>query len=103
MMLAMGVHPGVVSATSGAMIMFTSFATTTTFSIFGLMLPDFAIAGFVIGFCASFVGGSIMRRARKATSAAGRTFDRYSYTAFATGGVVLVSAFLMTVQVSLSC
>lgn len=101
-MLAMGVHPGVVSATSSAMILFTSFASTTSFFVFGLILPDFAIVGFIVGFVASFIGQLMMRQARQAKSASGRTFERNSYTAFAIGGVVLISALLMTIEVSLS-
>jgi hypothetical protein len=99
-MLAMGGHPGVVSATSAAMILFTTFASSTSFLIFGSILPDFALVGFVIGFCSSFIGNTLMGKARKARSAAGREFDRYSFSLFAIGGVVLVSALLMTIQVS---
>jgi hypothetical protein len=99
-MLAMGVHPGVVSATSSAMILFTSFASTTSFFVFGLILPDFALVGFCIGFVASFIGNNLMRQARQARSATGRNFERNSYIAFAIGGVVLISALLMTIQVS---
>lgn len=98
-MLAMGAHPGVVSATSSAMIVFTTFASTTSFSIFGLVLPDFAMAGFIVGFSSSYIGNKLMRQARQARSATGRNFERNSYTAFAIGGVVLVSALLMTIQV----
>jgi hypothetical protein len=97
-MLAMGVHPGVVSATSSAMIFFTSLASTTSFFVFGLILKDFAIFAFFVGFVATFIGQLIMRYARQAKSASGRTFERNSFTAFAIGGVVLVSALLMTIE-----
>ena len=100
MMLAMGVHPAVVSATSSAMILFTSLAATTSFFVFGLLLFDFAIVGFVVGFIAASLGQIIMRQARQARSASGRDFERNSYTAFAIGGVILVSALLMTIEVS---
>jgi hypothetical protein len=100
-MLAMGGHPGVVGATSAAMILFTTFASTTSFSIFGLILPDFAAVAFLVGFVSSYIGNTLMRQARKARSAAGKDFDRYSFSLFAIGGVVLVSALLMTIQVSI--
>lgn len=80
------------------MILFTSFASTTSFVVFGLLLPDFALVGFSIGFFAALLGQSLMRQARQATSASGRNFERNSYIAFVIGGVVLISALLMTVQ-----
>lgn len=97
-MLAMGVHPAVVSATSSAMIMFTSLGSTSSYLVFGLILEDFAIAGFCIGFFAAITGHSVMRQARQATSPSGRTFERNSFLTFAVGGVVLISALLMTIQ-----
>ena len=39
-----------------------------------------------------------MRRVRQARSASGRRFERNSYIAFVIGGVVLVSALLMTIE-----
>jgi uncharacterized membrane protein YfcA len=42
-MLAMGVHPAVVSATSSAMILFTNFASSTIYLVYQLMLVDFAL------------------------------------------------------------
>merc|ERR1712216_277325 len=54
LMLAMGVHPAVASATSACMILFTSFTATTTFSVYGLMVTDYAIVGAILGFCATF-------------------------------------------------
>jgi uncharacterized membrane protein YfcA len=97
-MLAMGVHPSVVSATSSVMILFTSLASTSSYLVFGLVLKDFAIAGFCIGFTAAVTGQSVMKQARQATSASGRHFERNSFLAFAIGGVVLLSALLMTIQ-----
>lgn len=101
-MFAMGVHPAVVAATSSAMILFTSLASTTSFFVFGLILPDFAIMGFVVGFVSAFLGASLMRQARQARSASGRDFERNSFTAFALGAVILISALLMTIEVNLS-
>lgn len=97
-MLAMGVHPGVVTATSSAMMLFSSFASTSSYMVFGLILKDFSAVGFCVGFVAAIVGQKLMRQARMARSASGRHFERNSYIAFATGGVVLISALLMTIQ-----
>lgn len=101
-MLAMGVHPGVVSATSSAMILFTSIASSTSFFVFGLILVDFAVVGFLVGFFAASLGQILMKQARQARSASGRDFERNSFTAFAIGGVILISALLMSIEVSFS-
>lgn len=98
LMLAMGVHPAVVSATSSAMILFTSFASASSYLVFGLILYDYAIVCFVVGFFASLFGNKVMRQARQAKSANGRNFERNSYIAFCIGGVILVSALLMTID-----
>jgi uncharacterized membrane protein YfcA len=97
-MLAMGVHPSVVSATSSAMIFFTSFSSCTSYIVFGLLLEDYAAAGFTVGFFAAMLGQKLMKQARQAKSASGRDFERNSYIAFVIGGVVMVSAVLMTIQ-----
>lgn len=81
-----------------AMILFTSFASTSTYYVFGLILKDFAIMGFCVGFFSSLLGQLLMAQARQARSASGRHFERNSYIAFVIGGVVLVSALLMTLQ-----
>lgn len=91
LMLAMGVHPAVASATSACMILFTSFTATTTFSVYGLMVPDYAIVGAVLGFCATFLGQTIMSRILAKSK-------RNSYIAFSIGFVVLLSAVLMTLE-----
>lgn len=80
------------------MILFTSFASSTSFVVFGLLLPDFGVVGFCIGFFAAITGQTIMRQARQATSASGRNFERNSYIAFVIGTVVLISALLMTME-----
>mmetsp|Transcript_11728 Transcript_11728/g.32345 ORF Transcript_11728/g.32345 Transcript_11728/m.32345 type:complete len:112 (+) Transcript_11728:367-702(+) len=90
-MLAMGVHPAVSSASSACMILFTSFTATTSFIVFGLLIPDYAAICFTIGVIATFFGqiglGYLMRRSK-----------RNSYIAFSIGGVVFLSAILMTIQ-----
>jgi len=95
LMLAMNVHPAVASASSACMILFTSFTATTSFVVFGLLVPDYAVICLLIGFFATLAGqiglGYIMKKAQ-----------RNSYIAFSIGGVVLLSAFLMTIQSLLS-
>lgn len=49
LMLFMGVHPLVASATCAVMIMFTSVAATTMFIAFGTLIWDYGIFLFVIG------------------------------------------------------
>ena len=91
LMLTMGVHPAVSSASSACMILFTSFTATTSFVVFGLLLWDYATVCLFIGFCATFVGqlglSYLMKR-----------YQRNSYIVFSIGSVVLLSALLMTIQ-----
>ena len=91
LMLAMGIHPAVASATSACMILFTSFTATTTFCVYGLMVPDYAIAGAILGFGATHVGQSVMTRILSKS-------NRNSYIAFSIGFVVLLSAILMAAE-----
>ena len=49
LMLYMGVHPLVASATCAVMIMFTSVAATTMFIAFGTLIWDYGIFLFIIG------------------------------------------------------
>jgi len=95
LMLAMGVHPKVSSASSACMILFTSFTATTSFVVFGLLDMEYAPVCLGLGFAATLVGQVglfyLMER-----------FQRNSYIAFSIGAVVALSAFLMTVQSLLS-
>mmetsp|Transcript_60 Transcript_60/g.118 ORF Transcript_60/g.118 Transcript_60/m.118 type:complete len:577 (-) Transcript_60:10-1740(-) len=91
LMIAMGLHPAVASATSACMILFTSFTATTTFTVYGLMVPDYAIAGGILGFSATFLGQTIMSRILAKSK-------RNSYIAFCIGFVVLLSAVLMALE-----
>ncbi|KAI2502955.1 sulfite exporter TauE/SafE [Fragilaria crotonensis] len=91
LMLAMGVHPAVVSATSATMILFTSSTSTTSYIVFGLLRMDYGIVCLSVGFLATYAGqiclAAVMKR-----------FKRNSLIAFSIGFVVLASAVLMTVQ-----
>jgi len=95
LMLAMGVHPAVSSATSACMILFTSFTATTSFVVFGLLVMDYAVACFIIGFVATWVGQVALNVIMKKN-------ERNSYIAFSIGGVVALSSVLMTIQSVLS-
>jgi uncharacterized membrane protein YfcA len=91
LMLAMGVHPKVSSASSACMILFTSFTATTSFVVFGLLDMDYAIICMTLGFVATLVGQiGLFYLMEK--------FQRNSYIAFSIGGIVLLSAVLMTIQ-----
>ena len=83
------------SASSACMILFTSFTAATSFFVFGLLDEQYAPVCFVIGFVATYFGqiglSILMKRAQ-----------RNSYIAFSIGGVVFLSAVLMTVQSLLS-
>jgi len=91
LMLAMGVHPKVSSASSACMILFTSFTATTSFMVFGLLIQDYAIVCLIVGFIATYLGQIILYYFMN-------KYQRNSYIAFSIGGVVLLSAFLMTIQ-----
>lgn len=91
LMLAMGVHPKVSSASSACMILFTSFTATTSFVVFGLLIHDYALICLFIGFVATYFGQIALYYLMS-------KYERNSYIAFSIGGVVLLSAFLMTIQ-----
>lgn len=95
LMLAMGVHPKVSSASSACMILFTSFTATTSFVVFGLLDMEYAAICLTLGFVATLVGQiGLFYLMQK--------YQRNSYIAFSIGGIVLLSAFLMTIQSLLS-
>ena len=96
LMLAMGVHPAVVSATASSVVFFTAALSTSSFAVFDLILWDYASVCVCIGFFASLVGQSIMKRARQ--SATADNFERNSFIAYCIGGVIMLSALLMTMQ-----
>ena len=88
----MGVHPAVASATSACMILFTSFTATTTFSVYGLMVRDYAVASALVGFLATLTGQVIMQRLLAKS-------NRNSYIAFSIGaGGAALSALLMALE-----
>jgi uncharacterized membrane protein YfcA len=95
LMLAIGVHPAVASATTASMILFTSFTATTSYVVFGLLVPDYAVLCLAVGFFSTFAGQMCFEHVMKKS-------QRNSYVAFSIGVVVLLSAVLMTIQSLLS-
>ena len=95
LMLAMGVQPKVSSASSACMILFTLFTATTLCAVFGLLDYEYAAVCLTLGFAATIVGQiGLFYLMEK--------FQRNLYIAFSIGGIVALSAFLMTVQSLLS-
>jgi uncharacterized membrane protein YfcA len=78
------------------MILFTSFTATTSYMVFGLLVPDYALACLLLGFVATFAGQLGIQAVME------RTGNRYSYIAYSVAIVVLLSACLMTIQSLLS-
>jgi uncharacterized membrane protein YfcA len=97
LMLTMGVHPAICTATSSTMVFFTALLMTSSFAIFNLILWDYAAVCFVIGFFASLMGQGIMQIARQ-TSTGATNFERNSIIAYCIGGVIMLCALLMTLQ-----
>lgn len=97
-LLSMGVHPTVVAATSSTMVFFTASLSTSSFAVFNLILWDYALVCIFIGFLASLFGQGLMSTAKRQSKTAGANFERNSFIAYCIGGVVLLSALLMTIQ-----
>jgi uncharacterized membrane protein YfcA len=91
LMIAMDVNPRVASASSAGMILFTTFTATSSYAVFGLLLPDYALVCFSIGFVATLIGNTGMSIILKKQK-------RMSYVAFCIGGVVLISVITMTIE-----
>jgi len=97
LMLAMGVHPAVCTATSSAMVFFTTLLSSSSFAVFNLIIWDYAVVCVVIGFIGSLIGMGIMQRARQ-TATFAANFERNSFIAYCTGCVIMLCALLMTLQ-----
>ncbi|KAL3914869.1 MAG: hypothetical protein SGILL_005912 [Bacillariaceae sp.] len=97
LMLAMGVHPAICTATSSTMVFFTVLLSASSFAVFNLILWDYAIVCFWIGFIGSLIGQGIMQKARQ-TSTGSANFERNSFIAYCTGCVIMLNALLMTLQ-----
>ncbi|KAG7337226.1 sulfite exporter TauE/SafE [Nitzschia inconspicua] len=97
LMLAMGVHPAICTATSSTMVFFTALLSASSFAVFNLILWDYAIVCFFIGFIGCLIGQGIMQKARQ-TSTGSANFERNSFIAYCTGSVIMLCALLMTLQ-----
>lgn len=92
LMLALGVHPQVSSATSACMILFTTGTSTLEYLIFGYLKYDYATFCLLIGFFSTLAGQTVM------TVLMERSGQRNSYIAFSIGLVVAISAIAMGIQ-----
>ena len=92
LMLAIGVHPQVASATSACMVLFTSATSTLSFIIFGYLRSDYAAFCLVLGFFSTLLGQTAMSFLLSWSG------GRNSYIAFCVGGVVGISAVAMCVE-----
>lgn len=92
LMLSLGVHPAVASATSACMILFTSSTATVSYAVFGNLIYDYALAGAGLGFVATAAGQTLMRMLLE------RFHQRHSYIAYSIGFVVALSAVCMTIE-----
>ena len=97
LMLAMGVHPAICIATSSTMVFFTTLLTSSSFAVFNLIMWDYAVVCFVLGFIGSLIGMGIIQRARQTPTGAAN-FERNSFIAYCTGSVIMLCALLMTLQ-----
>lgn len=91
LMLYMGVHPQVASATCAVMIMFTSLAGTTMYIAFGTLLWDYGWFFFVLGLVATCVG-------QFGVSYLVNKYRRVSLVSLSIGAVVALSTILMAIQ-----
>eukprot|EP01031_Cornospumella_fuschlensis_P035721 gene35721-43322_t len=91
LMLQMGVHPLVASATCAVMIMFTSVAATTMFVAFGTLTWDYAWFFFILGLAATVVG-------QFGVSYLVVRYRRVSLVSLSIGAVVAISTVLMALQ-----
>jgi uncharacterized membrane protein YfcA len=95
LMLEMGVHPMVASATVAVMIMMTSVAATTSFIAFGSLTYDYGWYLFAFGLVATSVGqlgvGYLVTK-----------YKRMSLISLSIGAVVAISTVLMGLQSVLS-
>ena len=91
LMLQMGVHPLVASATVAVMIMFTSVSATAMFIAFGTLQWDYAWFLFVLGLASTVVG-------QFGVSYFVDKYKRYSFISISIGAVVAFSTVLMGLQ-----
>lgn len=91
-MLALGVHPQVASATSSCGILFSSTMATLCFYMFGLLKVDYAAFCMLVGFMSTYVGQIVTTRLLE------RFGNRNSYLVYCIGSVVAISALAMGIE-----
>jgi uncharacterized membrane protein YfcA len=88
LLLELGLHPLVSTATSNFLVLFTSSSTSFQFIIFGMMNYDFGLACTICASVGSFVGTLIIQRIVERTK-------RVSFIVIVLGGVLGVSTLLI--------
>lgn len=91
LMLQMGIHPLVVSATSAVMIFYTAFTGTSAYVAFGTLKWDYAWFLFVVGLLATAIG-------QFGVSYLVEKYKRTSYISLSIGAVVALSTALLTLE-----
>mmetsp|Transcript_5541 Transcript_5541/g.12077 ORF Transcript_5541/g.12077 Transcript_5541/m.12077 type:complete len:324 (+) Transcript_5541:409-1380(+) len=91
LMLALGVHPAVASASSACMILYTSSISTLSYMTFGSLVYDYGAFCLVIGIVATLLGQTLMKGLL-------RQYKRASLIAYSIGGVVMLSAIAMGID-----
>ena len=91
LMLQMGVHPLVASATCAVMIMFTSVAATAMFIAFGTLKWGYAVFLFIVGLITTAVG-------QFGVAYLVQMYRRVSLVSLSIGAVVAISCVLMALQ-----
>lgn len=87
-LLEIGLHPIVSSATSNFLVLFTSSSTSLQFIILGMMRLDYGISLTCISMAGSFLGTKIIQQVIEKTG-------RYSYLIFTLSITLLISAILI--------
>lgn len=91
LMLQMGVHPMVASATVAVMIMFTSVSATAMYIVFGTLQWDYGYFLFIAGLISTVIG-------QFGVSYLVDKYKRYSFISISIGAVVAISTLLMGLQ-----
>jgi len=91
LMLALGVHPEIASATSACMILFTSSTATVSYIVLGSLVYDYGLLYLILGLVSTLIGQTLMAYLVE-------HFQRSSYVAFCIGIVVAISAVCMSVE-----
>jgi hypothetical protein len=90
-MLSMGMHPLVVSATCATMIFYTSLTATTMFITFGMLIWDYAIYFCMLGMITTLVGQYTVNHLVK-------QYNRASIISFTMAAIIIVSTILLSIQ-----